>query len=311
LEIGTTPSLLKIFVKGGMCAFVSVGGDVQNQRTVLITGCSSGIGLESSVLLAQKGWKVFASLRNMKKSGPLKERSKGLSVEILQLDVDNPLSVRRGVAAVLKKAGGLDALVNNAGWGAFGALEDFTDEEILSQYQTNLFGLFRLTREVLPSMRARGRGRILNISSVAGKMTFAGVGLYCSSKHAVEAFSESLRLELRPFGVQVGMVEPGQFHTRFKDNRQPNQTFLDGKSPYQSVVEKILRYGNGQSGQAPGPEVVARTIRTALEADKMALRYPVGTDARLFPIAQRFLPDGLYDRIMVHTLKRFQEARNG
>ena len=111
---------------------------------------------------------------------------------------------------VLKKAGGLDALVNNAGWGAFGALEDFSDEEILAQYETNLFGLFRVTREVLPSMRCRGQGRILNISSVAGKMTFAGVGLYCSSKHAVEALSESLRLELRPFGVQVGMVEPGQ-----------------------------------------------------------------------------------------------------
>jgi NAD(P)-dependent dehydrogenase (short-subunit alcohol dehydrogenase family) len=277
----------------------------------LITGCSSGIGLESSVLLAQKGWKVFATLRDPGKAELLKERTQNLAVEILPMDVDSLVSVREGVAAVLAKAGTLDALVNNAGWGAFGALEDFSDEEILAQYETNLFGLFRVIREVLPSMRSRGRGRILNISSVAGKMTFAGVGLYCSSKHAVEALSESLRLELRPFGVQVGMVEPGQFHTKFKDNRRKNKIFLDGKSPYQSVVEKILDYGNDQSRQAPGPEVVAQTVRKALEAGKMALRYPVGTDARLFPFAQRFLPDGLYDLIMVHTLRRFQEAKNG
>lgn len=288
-------------------------GSIQmgNRPTALITGCSSGIGLETAVLLAQKGWKVFATLRNLKKSGPLKERVRGLPVEILPLDVDDPISVRRGLAAVLKKAGGLDALVNNAGWGAFGALEDFSDEEILAQYETNLFGLFRVIREALPSMRARGRGRILNISSVAGKMTFAGVGLYCSSKHAVEALTESLRLEMMPFGIQVGMVEPGQFQTSFKDNRRQNKVFLDGKSPYQSVVEKILDYGNGQSCQAPGPEVAARTVLKALEAKKMALRYPVGLDARFFPFAQRFLPDGLYDRIMVHTLKRFQEAKNG
>lgn len=283
---------------------------MEHQRTVLITGCSSGIGLESTVLLAQRGWKVFATLRNLKKSGPLKKRTRGLPVEILPLDVDDPHSVRKGVTVVLKKAGGLDALVNNAGWGAFGALEDFSDEEILAQYETNLFGLFRVIREVLPSMRSRGQGRILNISSVAGKMTFAGVGLYCSSKHAVEALSESLRLELRPFGVQVGMVEPGQFHTQFKDNRRKNKVFLSGKSPYQPVVKKILDYGNGQSHQAPGPEVVAQTVLKALEEKKIALRYPVGTDARLFPFAQRFLPDWLYDRIMVHTLRRFREAKH-
>src|SRR5208282_3287543 len=118
----------------------------------------------------------------------------------------------------------------------------------------------------------------------------------------VEALSESLRLELRPFGVQVGMVEPGQFHTQFKDNRRKNKIFLSGKSPYQSVAGKILDYGNSQSHRAPGPEVVAHAVLKALEAKRMALRYPVGTDARLFPFAQRFLPDWLYDRIMFYTL---------
>jgi NAD(P)-dependent dehydrogenase (short-subunit alcohol dehydrogenase family) len=283
---------------------------VENQRTVLITGCSSGIGLEAAVLLAQRGWQVFATLRDLKKSALLKEKTAGLSVEILPMDVDDALSLRKGVAAVLKKAGALDALVNNAGWGAFGALEDFSDQEIAAQYETNLFGLFRVIREALPSMRARSRGRILNVSSVAGKMTFAGIGLYCSSKHAVEALTESLRLELRPFGIQVGMVEPGQFHTRFKDNRLKNKIFLAGKSPYQGLLEKILQYGNSQSAQAPGPEIAARTILRALEDDKMALRYPVGTDARVFPLAQRFLPDALYDRIMVRTLTRFREVKS-
>ncbi len=280
-------------------------------KTVLITGCSSGIGLETSALLAQRGWRVFATLRDMKRSAPLKARVQGLSVEVFHMDVDKASSVRRTMALVLKKSGGLDALVNNAGWGAFGALEDFTDDEILAQYETNLFGLFRVTREALPSMRSRGRGRILNISSVAGKMTFAGVGLYCSSKHAVEALSESLRLELRPFGVEVGMVEPGQIQTRFKDNRRQNKIFQSGKSPYQAVLDKILGYGNGQSAQAPGPEIVAQAVLKALEDGNMALRYPVGKDARFFPIAQRFMPDWIYDRVMNYTLERFQAVKNG
>jgi NAD(P)-dependent dehydrogenase (short-subunit alcohol dehydrogenase family) len=241
----------------------------------------------------------------------LREKAKDLPIKILPLDVDHLDSVKICVAAVLKEAGNLDALVNNAGFGAFGALEDFTDEEIRAQYETNVFGLFRVIREVLPSMRSRGRGRILNISSVAGKMTFAGIGLYCSSKHAVEALSESLRLELRPFGVQVGMVEPGQFQTRFRDNRRVNKVFKDGKSSYQPVLARILDHGNSQSLQAPGPEVVARTVWRALEDKKMALRYPVGTDAHLFPLAQRFLPDFLYDFIMQRTLSRFREALHG
>jgi NAD(P)-dependent dehydrogenase (short-subunit alcohol dehydrogenase family) len=261
--------------------------------------------------LARKGWQVFATLRDPDKSGTLKEKAKDLSITILPLDVDHLESVHSCVAAVLKEAGNLDALVNNAGFGAFGALEDFTDEEILAQYETNVFGLFRVIREVLPAMRSRGRGRILNISSVAGKMTFAGIGLYCSSKYAVEALSESLRLELRPFGVQVGMVEPGQFQTRFRDNRRKNKAFADGKSNYQPVLQKILDHGNNQSLRAPGPEVVARTVCRALDDKKMALRYPVGTDAHLFPFAQRLLPDFLYDLIMKRTLSRFRETNHG
>src|SRR6185369_1052701 len=140
---------------------------------------------------------------------------------------------RRAVAQVIAKAGRVDVLVNNAGWGAFGALEEFSESEVLAQFETNVFGLLRVTREVLPHMRSQGSGKILHVGSLAGKMTFAGISLYCSTKHAVEALTETLRLECRPFGVEVGMVEPGSIRTPFKANRRKSKIFLSGKSSYQ------------------------------------------------------------------------------
>ncbi|HTC20162.1 MAG TPA: SDR family NAD(P)-dependent oxidoreductase, partial [bacterium] len=157
---------------------------MESRRVALVTGCSTGIGFETALLLGRRGYRVFATLRDLKKAGPLKQASAGLPVEILQLDVDNALSVKRAVAAALKKSGRIDTLVNNAGWGAFGAMEEFFDEEIHAQYNTNVFGLLRVTRAVLPILRAQKSGRIVHIGSLAGKMTFAGIGLYCSTKYA-------------------------------------------------------------------------------------------------------------------------------
>jgi NAD(P)-dependent dehydrogenase (short-subunit alcohol dehydrogenase family) len=193
---------------------------MEERPVALITGCSTGIGYETALLLAREGYRVFAGLRDLKRSGPLRKAAAGLPLEILRLDVDRPGSVKKAVAEVLRRAGTIDLLVNNAGWGAFGALEEFTDEEIQAQFETNVFGSMRVTREVLPSMRARRSGRVLHIGSLAGKMTFAGIALYCSTKHAVEALTEGLRTELRPFGVEVAVIEPGNIKTPFKANRR-------------------------------------------------------------------------------------------
>jgi short-subunit dehydrogenase len=209
------------------------------------------------------------------------------------------------VAIIMRKAGRIDVLINNAGWGAFGALEEFTDKEIKAQYETNVFGLMRVTNAVLPVMRAQKSGRILHIGSLAGRMTFAGTGLYCSSKHAVEALTEGLRFEARPFNVEVTVIEPGSTNTPFKYNRRLSQKFLQKKSEYQPVLEKILRYGNAQSQKAPGAEQVVDAILKALASRRMAARYPAGIDATWFPVARWFLPDGLYDQVLKRMYGRF------
>ncbi len=271
----------------------------------LITGCSTGIGLETSLLLARQGYRVFATMRDLKKSSSLRQAAVGLSLEILQLDVDKPASVKKAVSAVLKKAGSIDVLINNAGWGAFGATEEFTDKEIHAQFETNLFGLLRVTRAVLPAMRDQKSGRIINVGSLAGKMTFAGIGLYCATKYAVEAVTESLRLEVRPFNIQVGLVEPGVIETRFKDNRRKAQTFFQEKSAYQPVMEKVFAWSNERAKGAPGPEKVAGTILKALRDRRMALRYALGFDAVWYPVAKWFMPSFVYELVMRRMYGRF------
>jgi NAD(P)-dependent dehydrogenase (short-subunit alcohol dehydrogenase family) len=244
-------------------------------------------------------------MRNLKKSGPLRQATQGLSLEILQLDVDKTASVKKAVSAVLKKAGAIDILVNNAGWGAFGPTEEFTDPEIQAQFETNLFGLLRVTRAVLPVLRAQKSGRIINVGSVAGKMTFAGIGLYCATKYAVEAVTESLRLEVRPFNIQVALLEPGVIETRFKDNRHKAWFFSQGKSAYQPVMEKVFAWSNQRAKGAPGPEKVAGIVLKALGARRMAIRYSIGFDAVWYPVAKWFMPDFLYELVMRLMYKRF------
>src|SRR6185295_5356194 len=225
---------------------------MESRPVALITGCSTGIGFETALVLARRGHHVFATMRDLKKAGPLRQAAAGLHLEILSLDVDKPASVQKAVSTLLKKVGRIDLLINNAGWGAFGGLDEFSDEEIKAQYETNVFGLMRVTRAVLPTMRAQRSGRILHIGSLAGKMTFAGIGLYCSSKHAVEALTEGLRLELRPFNIQVAVVEPGSIKTPFKENRRKSKIFLEGKSVHQKALEKIEALGNERT-LAPEP----------------------------------------------------------
>jgi len=278
---------------------------VEYRPVALITGCSTGIGLETSLLLAREGWRVFATMRDLKKAGPLKEAARGLPLEILPLDVDKAASIKKAVAMVVRETGRIDVLVNNAGWGAFGALDEFTDREILAQYETNVFGLMRVTREVLPLMRRQGSGRIVHIGSLAGKMTFAGIGLYCSTKYAVESLTEGLRVETRPFGVQVTVVEPGSINTPFKANRRKAEVFLKKASTHQKVLENILYFGDHPSRFTPKAPQVARVVLKALRAGRMATRYPVGLDAVTFPILRWFLPDAVYDWILKKAYQRF------
>ncbi len=279
---------------------------MRSAPVALITGCSTGIGYEAALRLARKGFVVFATMRDLTKAGPLKRDAQGLDLRFLQLDVDKPASARRAVAKVIAQVGQIDLLINNAGYGAFGALEDFTDAEMKAQYQTNVLGLTRVTREVLPFMRARRSGRVIHIGSLAGKMTFAGIGLYCSSKHAVEAVTESLRMETRPFGIQVAVVEPGSMNTAFKANRRKNGVFQKGKSAYQGSLQKILDFGNQQSARAPGASQVVDVLEKAIGDKVMKTRYPVGFDAWVYPLIRWGMPEAFWDLLMRRVGEKFK-----
>ena len=267
-------------------------------QTVLITGCSTGIGYETALHLARGGWRVFATMRDPKKAGPLRAAAKGLPLEILPLDVTRPASVRKAVAQVLRRAGRIDALVNNAGYGVFGASDEFTDAECRAQFDTNLYGLHRVTRECLPVMRRQGGGRVILVGSLAGRVAFAGIGLYCASKFAVEAYTESLRLEGAPFGVQAAVVEPGQIRTPFKVNQVRSKRLASGSSAHQGGMEAAYAASKFRGDRAPGPEAVARAIGGALAAPRMKTRYPVGPDAVWFPRIRWVLPESAWGLLM-------------
>src|SRR2546426_7074597 len=184
-------------------------------RVALVTGCSSGIGEATSIALAERGLRVFASGRTL--AGVEHLRSLAPNLEPMAIDVTDDASIRRGVAQVFNAAGGIDVLVNNAGYAIFGAIEDLDRETVRRQFEVNVFGAMSMCRAVLPTMRRQRDGCIVNVSSVAGRVSAPLLGAYCASKFALEALSDALRMEARPFGIRVVVVEPGATLTKFRE----------------------------------------------------------------------------------------------
>lgn len=272
---------------------------------VLITGCSSGFGKLAALEFARRGDTVFASMRNTKKSGPLLEEAKtaGVSLEVIALDVNDRKSVEAAVADVVKRAGRIDVLVNNAGIGTGGPIEDFDDDEIQHLFDTNVFGLIRVTRAVLPTMRAQNSGTVINVGSLAGKVSTPYGGIYSGSKHAVEGISDALYFELHPFGIRVVIVEPGGFETEISNTSQPARRFTEG-SPYaelqrrfSAAAEKLP--GGGQRGDA---QVVANVIVGAAKSEQPKRRYLVGQDAELIGGLHKQMSDEDFEKAMRTTL---------
>ena len=251
---------------------------------VLITGTSSGIGLATALQFARSGNKVYATMRNPDTgAGALKAAAaaEGLKLNIAQLDVTDPLSVERAVDAILVAEGRIDVLVNNAGIGPLSVVERTTDAGAHELFETNFFGALRMMRAVLPGMREQRSGTIVNISSVAGKVAAMGSGLYAASKHALEALSESVALETRPFGIRVAIIEPGFFKTPIIDKAMGG-LHLDEASPY-AVAESRVAAIYGQGGTIGGePEAVAQIIENAVTTKEPKLRYTAGVDAEVF-----------------------------
>ena len=273
-----------------------------HQKSVLITGCSSGIGRCLALGLHARGYRVFASVRQEKDVAAL--RAAGL--ESLVLDLRSPDSIRAAVDEVLARCGGqLYALINNGAYGQPGAVEDLTREALRLQFETNLFGTQELTNRVLPVMRARNEGRIVQISSLLGIVCMGYRGAYTASKFALEALSDTMRLELRGTNIYISLVEPGPITSRFRDNAyQAYKAHIDkSNSAHRDYYERVERRLGGTKPLpfTLPPEAVLEKVIHALEARQPKLRYPVTFPSHLFTWLRRFLPGRTLDRIMVRA----------
>jgi len=246
--------------------------------TILITGCSTGIGFATAEVLARSGHTVYATMRNPQRApelGQLAERD-NLPITILPMDVDSDESVKTAVAAVLAQAGQIDVLVNNAGIFRMGAVEELPLSAFQAVMETNYFGTIRCIQAVLPSMRERGAGCIVNVTSISGKIYGPYQGAYNSSKAAVEALSESLAAEVQPHGIRVVMVEPGVIDTPILDKIE--ETPAETKYP---IMDRVQAFFAASQTNHVLPSLVGETIRDLLATNDTKLRYPVGPDAAL------------------------------
>jgi NADP-dependent 3-hydroxy acid dehydrogenase YdfG len=271
--------------------------DDRTAGSVLITGCSSGIGQATAERLAQSGWNVFATARKADSLDALRQRG----CKTLSLDVTDEASMQAAVSTVHEQAGGLDALVNNAGFSQSGAVESVPMAQARAQFETNVFGLMRLTQLVLPGMREQGRGRIVNISSMGGTLTFPGFGWYHATKYALEALSDALRMELKGFGVQVVVVQPGLIRTSFGHTAASSMGATDAAGPYEAFNRAVAKaseegYEKGPLARlAGGPDAVAKVIQRALEAPRPRARYTVTPSATLLMNMRRLMSDRVWD----------------
>jgi len=271
---------------------------------VLITGCSSGFGLLTALRFARAGNRVFATMRTPAGATELRRTAEAerLPLTVHRLDVCEPASIDAALAEVAAAGGALDVLVNNAGIECRSSIEDADDDDVRRQFETNVFGTLRVMRAVLPGMRQRRRGTIVNVSSIAGLVARPYGGLYSASKHALEAISEALHFEVQPFGIRVVLVEPGQYGTRLLDNAYPGRGFTPA-SPYWAHSERfegaLARLRAGGAGDA---QEVADIIHDAVHATAPRLRYLAGQDAHMIAAAYKQMDFEGYEQAMRASL---------
>ena len=265
------------------------------KKVILVTGASSGIGFDAAVALAKQGHRVYAAARRVERMEPLK----AFGVVPLRMDVTDDASMEAGVRTVLEAEGRIDALVNNAGYGYFGAIENVPLEEARRQLEVNVFGLARLCQLVLPSMRAQGSGRIVNISSVAGKVVMYFGGWYHVSKYSVEALSDALRMELKPFGINVSMIEPGGIKTNWGIIAADHLAESSKDTPYEAegLRESETMRKAYSMRLLSNPSVVTRAISKAVNSRRPRARYRVGFGAHTLVFLHTILPARWWDAL--------------
>jgi len=255
-------------------------------KTTLVTGVSSGIGREIAQLLAERGARVFGTVRNPQSANRIR------GVEIVRMEVTDDSSVNEAVQSIVQKVGPVQFLVNNAGYAAFGALEETSIDEARQQFETNFFGVLRVTNAILPSMRQNGHGRIVNISSVVGFLPAPYMGIYAASKHALEGYTETLDHEVRRFGVRAILIQPAYTKSKFSGNTKFARVDLEVYAAERKRVNDLVEQNVEQGDD---PRIVADAVCHALTAKSPRLRYPVGKAIALSRL-HRFIPDGMFDR---------------
>jgi len=260
---------------------------MSNQKVVLITGASSGVGQSTGRLLSQKGYKVFGTTRNPASAKAIP------AIEMVALDVRDDNSVVACVEAVTSQVGHIDVLVNNAAYELAGALEETSLEEAKAQFETNFFGVVRMVKAVLPSMRQQKRGQIINVSSFSGLSAIPFLGIYSASKFALEGYTEALRMELKPFDIHVSLTEAAFLKTPMMDKRQASAVRLKEYDPWrQRAFDAIHNYEQ----KAPGPELVAETLLKIISSKTPQLHYLIGSQAKFFSSLKWLLTAGAYEQ---------------
>jgi NAD(P)-dependent dehydrogenase (short-subunit alcohol dehydrogenase family) len=271
-------------------------------KTVLITGASSGIGRVTAELMARRGWQVAATARD---TAALRDWRIQPGPEAFQLDVTDEASVAAAVAAVVRRFDGIDVLVNNAGYGVFGPLEGASIEHIETQFRTNVLGSIALIRHVMPIMRSRRSGTIINVSSIGGRTAAPFASLYHASKYAIEGLSESLRFEASLHGIRVKLVEPGHFKTGFVSR----SLLLTRHDAYDAALRNYMEWVHQEDREAPTPEPVAEAILRAAEDQSERLRYPV--HGAVILAMTRLLPDAFWHPLLAAGMTRRPKGAAG
>jgi NAD(P)-dependent dehydrogenase (short-subunit alcohol dehydrogenase family) len=273
-----------------------------------VTGATDGLGRAAALLLAERGYRVFAGGRSAERRAALEKQAgeRKLPLEVLELDVCDDDSVARAVEEVERRAGPVEILVNNAGIVIAATIEEITLADLRKQFDTNLLGVIRVTQKVLPEMRRRRRGRIVNMSSIAGKMAMPVMGPYSASKHALEAITDSLRLELFPFGIHVAMIEPGIIPTSIGRNAAEYSAAYAGSaqhSPYKALYQSVIHhFESGAKASKTTAEDCARVILRAIEENPPRPRYLVTGEAKIANRMKWLMTDRSFDRLLIKRL---------